>query len=319
MVERLGPSVIGARLRAALEGLEEPEEAALVHARTVAGCAGTGRQLQDIVRWLHDVLEPSDIELFSARTRQGMRQDLQRLATRLGEATVARPGGDELPERLHLGCGRRRFEGWLNVDVAASDHDVDLAAGTLPWPSDHFEAVVSLHVIEHLDLETELLPMLVELHRVCRPGAEVWIGCPDLGALCTAYCEDRCGALERERRRYWPGYAALVAGGLPSQAVVNQVFHQWGEHRNLFDVELLTSVLARTGFEVLDEVREADLTAFFPEVPMVGYEDFTLFVRARCDESRDPGAFLHRLRVNRRRYLEGIDVERGGLGSERPR
>ena len=101
--------------------------------------------------------------------------------------------------------------GWLNVDVAGSEFDIDLACGALPWIDAQFRAIASQHTIEHLELESELLPLLTELRRVAAPNCEIWLTCPDLERICAEYRGEpgqsphRRQALETSRRPgEWP-------------------------------------------------------------------------------------------------------------------
>src|SRR5688500_18628729 len=95
--------------------------------------------------------------VFSPRTLRLIHFDLVRLATRLKRLRKrdVEPGSD----KLHLGCGRRVVRGWLNVAVAGSVYDVDLASGRLPWEAWIFRVVVSQHLLEHLELEEEAVPL----------------------------------------------------------------------------------------------------------------------------------------------------------------
>jgi hypothetical protein len=34
-----------------------------------------------------------------------------------------------IPNKLHFGCGERKVNGWLNVDLVGSEVDVDLTSG----------------------------------------------------------------------------------------------------------------------------------------------------------------------------------------------
>lgn len=116
--------------------------------------------------------------VLSERTLGSLQFDAMRLQARieLGSKRYKPPFS-----KLHFGCGTRVVSGWTNADVAGAPFRVDLAAGNLPWNDASFDAMVSQHVIEHLDLQSELLPLLHELRRVAKPGAELWLSCPDLG------------------------------------------------------------------------------------------------------------------------------------------
>jgi predicted SAM-dependent methyltransferase len=187
--------------------------------------------------------------------------DVRRARARLLHRLRVRPACD----RLHLGSGRRVVPGWLNVDVSGSQYDVDLAAGRLPWPDASFTVVVAQHVIEHLELEDELLPLFRELRRILHPRGEIWLSCPDLEKVCRAYSEDKAAALHIDRRQRMPRSA--LPDGVPTQHFVNWLFHQGGEHKNLFDFELLSWALREAGFVSCNRVTEAVLLGRFPEFP----------------------------------------------------
>ncbi len=212
--------------------------------------------------------------VLSARTRALVLLDLRRWAVRRrqGQGLTARAA------RLHLGCGDRRVEGWLNADLRGSDHDVDLAGGALPWADDQFEVVVSQHLAEHLELESELIPLLTEIHRVLRPGGELWLSTPDLEAVCRGYLDDGGAALLADRQRRW---ASFSLGDAPTPHLINHLFHQEGEHRNLVDLELARWALTRAGFDRIERRVEADLLDRFPAFPTRGDDVQSLLVRAR--------------------------------------
>jgi predicted SAM-dependent methyltransferase len=212
--------------------------------------------------------------LLSRRTRRGLRFDLMRLRARLKHW-----GAGLVPARplLHLGCGERRIPGFLNVDVVGSEYDVDLGSGKLPWADGSFDAVVAQQVIEHLDLEMELPRLLAEIRRVLRPGGQLWLSCPDMERVCRAYLADGGASLLRDRLKRWPEFSM---GDMPPQQMVNVVFHQSGEHLNLFDYSLLAWLLERQGFNAPVRVAEADLLRRFPEFPLRNDDDISLYVRA---------------------------------------
>lgn len=75
--------------------------------------------------------------------------------------------------KLNLGCGRDIRPGWINIDsvpLAGVDHVVDLDdTPALPLPADSVDRIEGVHVIEHLHRP---LPLMQELWRVAKPGAE---------------------------------------------------------------------------------------------------------------------------------------------------
>ena len=179
--------------------------------------------------------------------------------------------------RLHLGAGDRKVPGWLNVDLSGSDYDVDLGSGQLPWRTDSVECAVSEHTIEHLELRTEVLPLLSELNRVIRPGGEIWLSCPDIEKICRSYIDHRMADLMGDRQTRLPEYHL---GDVPSSHLINELFHQSGEHKNLFDFELLEWALHSTGFIAVRRVSEADLLARFPEFPARNDDAQSLYATA---------------------------------------
>jgi len=212
--------------------------------------------------------------LVGKRTRRGLSFDLLRLRARV-QSRLAKTG--DLPRKLHLGCGKRRVPGFLNVDVVGSEMDLDFASGALPFVAGAFDAVVSQQVIEHLELESELVPLLRELARVLSPGGEAWLACPDMESICRSYLADGGAALLADRKKRWPDFEMK---GLPPSQMVNVLVHQAGEHVNLFDFPLLASVLKDAGFSSVERVREGELLARFPEMPVRDDDDFSLYVRA---------------------------------------
>lgn len=225
--------------------------------------------------------------MFSRRTLAQIQFDLLRLRARYRKRT----GGRAAPAspRLHFGCGPRRVPGWLNVDVTGSEHDVDLASAVLPWSDASFEAIAGQHVIEHLELATELIPLLKEFRRVLRAGGELWVSAPDIEKLCRSYLEHDMRDLIEDRvrrsRLTWVNEWSLDAesglAGTPPSHMINAVFFQRHEHRNLFDLPLLDWTLRQAGFSQVDRVEEAAFLARFPEFPPRYDDAISIYVVAR--------------------------------------
>lgn len=193
-----------------------------------------------------------EYELAKKKTRR-------RTAQMLRNYTALSP----LPDYFHFGCGRQKFDGWLNSDLDNSDVDIDLSAGKLPFEDASFSACLSQHFIEHLWIRTELKPLLRELNRVLKPGGEIWLSCPDIRRICVSYLETDCRDLVAGRQSR---NAAYSTRDLPSVQFVNDVFYQGGRHKNLFDFALLQAILEGSGFSNIREVDEGILRNRFPEV-----------------------------------------------------
>ncbi|MDW3176729.1 MAG: hypothetical protein R8J94_04995 [Acidimicrobiia bacterium] len=98
-----------------------------------------------------------------------------------------------------------------------------------------------------------------------------------MAKICSAYVEDRGAALVARRRER--GDFDPTVGGRPLQVVVNWSFHQGGEHKNLFDLEMLQWMSAKTGFSECHEVDEEDLLTAHPEFPRRSDGDHSIYVR----------------------------------------
>jgi predicted SAM-dependent methyltransferase len=230
--------------------------------------------------WLGEMLirlflKLTKYRVFSFWTAHQMELDIIRLrARRLYRGPRQAPAHP----RLHFGSGRKLVSGWVNVDVIGTTPCIDLADGELPWPDQSFDCAVSQHVIEHLELEGEVLPLLKEVRRVLKPGGEIWLSCPDLEIVCRAYLEDKGRRLRDDRLAH-----ATVPTGLervPSQQFINKLFNQDGEHKNLFDLEMFQWALSKTGFTDVRRVTPQDLLDRFPEFPRADNDMHSIYVRA---------------------------------------
>lgn len=86
------------------------------------------------------------------------------------------------PLRLNLGCGFKKYDGYLNVDSAPAckpDLVWDLEQTPWPWKTSSVEEIKLEHVLEHVGQTTELyLAIWKELWRVCKHGAVIDITVP---------------------------------------------------------------------------------------------------------------------------------------------
>lgn len=80
--------------------------------------------------------------------------------------------------KLNLGSGEFRKEGFLNVDfysVSEPDLRHDLTSIPYPFNDNHFDWIESDHCLEHLP---EPFRIMREIHRIGKPGATVIIRVP---------------------------------------------------------------------------------------------------------------------------------------------
>jgi predicted SAM-dependent methyltransferase len=148
------------------------------------------------------------------------------LTSRIASRTERAPH----PRRLHIGCGRHRLDGWINIDLEplpGVDVVHDVTRG-LPWS--RVEAVYAEHFLEHLAID-EAIELLVAAHGALRPGGLLRLTTPSLEWIWATHmgCDQEARPLE----------AALHA---------NRAFSAWG-HRFLWSRELLEEALRSCGFE----------------------------------------------------------------------
>lgn len=93
---------------------------------------------------------------------------------------LGRQEGQELDLKLNLGCGGRKFDGFVNVDkYGEPDVRHDLEVFPWPWDDSTVGEVKLIHVLEHLGRDPEVfIGIMKELFRVCRRGARVLIVVP---------------------------------------------------------------------------------------------------------------------------------------------
>ena len=84
---------------------------------------------------------------------------------------------------LHLGSGLSPIQGATTVDFNCdANPSVVWDLNQFPWPFEDssFDQVVALNILEHLD---DFLSVMGEIHRVCRPDAEVRILVPHFSSV----------------------------------------------------------------------------------------------------------------------------------------
>jgi len=91
--------------------------------------------------------------------------------------------------KLHLGCGGRHLEGYINIDLRKTTAtDVVCNIRKLPYPDNSIELIENYHVIEHLPRH-DLPKALKEWFRVISPGGVLIVECPDFDKAVKEYIE----------------------------------------------------------------------------------------------------------------------------------
>lgn len=157
--------------------------------------------------------------------------------------------------KLHLGCGRRRLEGWTNIDLRPDvnpDEVLDITNLTLIDDASA-EIVYACHVLEHIP-RPRVLPTLQEWRRVLKPGGTLRLAVPDLAAV-----------------------AELYAQGVSSWRLVGLLHgrqdYAENTHYMAYDYEYLAWMLGEAGFY--------DIRRWNPDIVLpLGYDDYS---RARIE------------------------------------
>ena len=201
--------------------------------------------------------------------------DLMRYKTRLFNSSKKICTNKPL---LHLGCGNRKIKGWINADITASDINIDLGSGTLPWVDNSFNCIVSQHVIDDLDINDELIPLLKECNRIISSGGEIWISCPDIEKICISYLNNNFSDLIEDRKKRFPNY---TLGDMPNSQFFNDLIFEGGNNVNFFDYSLLKYILEeKAGFINCEKISERDLLLKFNNFPKRQDKKQTLYIRA---------------------------------------
>jgi SAM-dependent methyltransferase len=103
------------------------------------------------------------------------------------EEIVQQKMNQGLPVKLHLGCGNRYFDGYINIDGEYMQGDPNVTIHDItkpfPLPDNCVDEILSVHVIEHISRQ-HIPVMYKEFLRICKPGAFVATEWPDLLKLC---------------------------------------------------------------------------------------------------------------------------------------
>jgi predicted SAM-dependent methyltransferase len=132
--------------------------------------------------------------------------------------------------KLHLGCGRKKIHGFVNVDACAEvEPDVIDDCSTLgSFRPNSAELIYASHIIEHFK-RTDLPKVLKRWNELLVRGGVLRIATPDLRAICEAY---------------------LYSGdaGKFQNLLCGDQKDEWNNHYILFDEALLTKYLTEAGF-----------------------------------------------------------------------
>lgn len=152
--------------------------------------------------------------------------------------------------KLHLGCGTKRLEGYVNVDIM-SNECVDLVQNiaTLDSFADgSVDEIYACHVLEHFK-RNEYLLVLKEWSRVLKKGGVLRIAVPDFDSVIQEY----------NQSKNLKQLHGLLYGGQD---------YDYNFHYLAYNFEFLSESLKEVGIE---NVERYDWKEFLPE----GFDDFS--------------------------------------------
>jgi predicted SAM-dependent methyltransferase len=146
-------------------------------------------------------------------------------------------------QKLHIGCGRVRFDGWVNLDAEALEGVVDVECDVtqgLPFADNSCALVYHEHFLEHLPV-AQGVQLLAECRRVLQPNGVMRVAMPSLEEL-----------LEKCYLGTWPEDCVDLPHIQTRAELLNIAFRDWG-HQWLYDRVELRRRLQEAGFS---EIRD---------------------------------------------------------------
>lgn len=135
---------------------------------------------------------------------------------------------------LHLGCGKRNFPGFINVDLAKYSHIhyrrpvQDLSC----FKNNYADLIYASHTFEYFD-RFEAEKVLKEWRRVLKKGGVLRLAVPDFEALIKVY--KKYGKLEM--------ILGPLYGRWPIPGTTKTVYH-----KTVYDFQFLKKILLENGF-----------------------------------------------------------------------
>lgn len=148
------------------------------------------------------------------------------------------------PINLELGSWRRDgLDDWVFSDLGGGgDVQLDLVK-PIPFPDSSVDRIYSSHLLEHFSFPHPMLDLLRECHRILKPGGEFSIAVPNARIFLDAYANPN----GFEAKKYCSHDVGLTYKNKIDY--VNFIAYLGGEHKHLFDIDNLPSVLTEAGFQ----------------------------------------------------------------------
>lgn len=164
--------------------------------------------------------------------------------------------------KLHLGCGEKYLDGYINVDYPPEEHTVmnvkaDLYQDirTLDYAENSVDEIRNHHIFEHFK-RADALYLLAEWRRWLKPGGKLIIETPDFEESAKAYIFANTRKRKMEVGRHI--FGSQEAG--------------WAIHYDFWDKSKFKYVLKKFGFEKIKVRRYSNsLAKHFPKIPLLNF------------------------------------------------
>ena len=132
--------------------------------------------------------------------------------------------------RLHIGCGSRIFDEYINIDgdymsgtPGVVIHDITVP---FPLPDNSVDEILSVHVIEHI-MRDRVPGIMQEWLRVLKPGGFVAVEWPDFLKMCQEVVKNPdCLNFDSDRRLQKRTILGIFGDNLRYPDPV--MWHKWG-------------------------------------------------------------------------------------------
>lgn len=150
-------------------------------------------------------------------------------------------------KKLHLGCGRKKRGGWINID-ADKGVNPDIVADVKSlkmFENNSIDVIECCHLIEHLTYK-DATDALKEWFRVLKKGGTLLLETPDLYR-----CVEMIYNKEPDEAFRYALIGIYGGGYLPDESRMDSVFQL---HKSGWTSDSLTDHLKRVGFTKIEKV-----------------------------------------------------------------
>ena len=152
------------------------------------------------------------------------------------------------PVRLHLGCGNRYFDGYINIDGDYMAHDPNVIIHDItkifPLPNNCVDEILTVHVIEHISRQ-HILPMYKEFYRICKTGGFVAMEWPDLLKMCQEVVKNPDCFWTHDKRLLKRTIAGIY--GDSARYPDPTMLHKWG-----YSADSMSKIFLEAGFSRIE-------------------------------------------------------------------